>query len=143
MRKTSIETFRKLLAARCLGNSYKTVLENLVRCRGLTAQELCHKAGREGLWKRLSELRDMALIEEVGVRKCSVSGQPALTWRLARKLPSRKGKPVDKKKKWFIVWAANSKQATAFKDLRKAQLCASARDHFLTEAVECKKRVVD
>jgi len=140
MRKTSLETFRKLIASRSLGRTYEVVIENLIRCRGLTAKEICKKAGRDGLWKRLSELKRLGLVEEVGVRKCSVTERPALVWRLAKKPPSKSVKLVDKKNKWFIVLAAKAKQATAFKDVKKAEQFASARGFAVIEAVEKKQK---
>lgn len=46
-----------------------------------TAKELDERAGTDGLWKRLSELKRQGLALEDGVRQCTVTGRLALTWR--------------------------------------------------------------
>lgn len=82
MRKTSLAALKKLKATRSLGKLYTLTLDTLAAKGPLTGQELDRAAKHKGLWKRLSELKAMGLIEEVEVRECKVTGRKALTWEV-------------------------------------------------------------
>jgi len=47
----------------------------------MTGRELDEAAGARGLWKRLSELKSLGLVEELTPRLCRVSHRGALVWR--------------------------------------------------------------
>lgn len=48
--------------------------------------------GRDNYHKRLSELRDLGVVKEVGKRKCRVTGRQAIEWDVTNELPE-KSKP--------------------------------------------------
>lgn len=64
------------------GETYKIIIETLEKEGEMTSGELCVKAGRPGLWKRLSEMQQEGLLDIVGQRRCTISGKKANIWSL-------------------------------------------------------------
>lgn len=60
----------------------RLILDILKKHGKLTGREICSKANRDGLWKRLSELRDSGFIAEAGKRVCSVTNRKAIIWEV-------------------------------------------------------------
>lgn len=56
----------------------------------MTAQELDAAADTQGLWKRLSELRNLGFAVEFGTRECLITGRKAVIWgavKCRRRIP--------------------------------------------------------
>lgn len=84
MRETSLAAFQEIQQDGTLGARQKQALEILIQHGPLTGNEVSHKAGLPGLWKRLSELEDLGLVRSVGKRRCAVTGRQAMTWEVTR-----------------------------------------------------------
>lgn len=84
-RSTSKESWKDFKDSDSQALCYRAIIEILERNGNLTGREICKKAGRDGLWKRLSELRTRGFIEEAGKRICSVTGKKAIVWKLKSK----------------------------------------------------------
>ena len=80
MRATSLEAYKDIVNSGVLGKRQVEAYEVLYDHGPLTAGELVDESGVSGLWKRLSELRDMGIIEEVGKRKCRITGAVCIEW---------------------------------------------------------------
>jgi hypothetical protein len=52
----------------------------------LTGREIEKEAEYEGLHKRLSEMKNLGIIEERPKRRCSITGKTSLTWQLIDKI---------------------------------------------------------
>jgi hypothetical protein len=135
MRKTSLEALKKLIATDSLGRLYVLVLDTLKAKGPLTGSEIDQATKRRGLWKRLSELRRLGLVEEFFVRECRVTGRKALTWRICR---NPKEKPLEKITHWFIV-RTTAKKAQAFIDKKAAKKFADKRGVVIIKARESKR----
>jgi hypothetical protein len=48
----------------------------------LTGREICDRGGKDGLWKRLSELEKAGMIEAKDKRKCTITGKTSKVWTL-------------------------------------------------------------
>ena len=81
-RNTSREAYESILGE--LPQRQQEAWELLKQFGPCTAREL--NAHRDGIWKRLSELRAKGAAKEVGTRKCSVSGRNAIVWDIDREL---------------------------------------------------------
>lgn len=97
-RITSIETYRKIRDQGLLSKKRLNVYEILVENGSLTGGELAslykhvfNDAARhsESIRNRLTELRDLGVIEEQGVRPCSISGRKSIVWAYNGKFPRR------------------------------------------------------
>lgn len=108
-RDTSIQAYRQIQAEGLLSErrfeAYKFIYEH----GPLTANEMMYKAKElrmrthihmESLSKRLSELRDLGVIQEIGTKKCSISGRECIVWDVTSNLPV---KPKKKKTSKQII----------------------------------------
>jgi len=82
MRETSIEGYRFALRSGLVGKKQQDVYRALSAAGPSTAQELSREIS--GAWKRLSELRDMGMVCEVGKRTCRVTGRQSIVWDVPR-----------------------------------------------------------
>ena len=96
VRGTSKAVYHSIVASGLLGEMQQAVFDCLYRYGPMTGSEIDEKlTGSRGHYhKRLSELKKMDVVEEVGKRTCKVTGRVALVWgcsgRIARKYsPSR------------------------------------------------------
>ena len=96
MRRTSIDAFNAVVASGAIGKLQKEAYRVLYNEGPLTGQELARQAKIAGLWKRLSELKDSGVIQEVGKRHCTVTGRMALVWDVTQGEPKAR---VSHKKK--------------------------------------------
>lgn len=96
-RRTSVLAFRRLSMGGpngrpLISDARWRVYEWLFHHGPLTGRELNAGLARPGeasasFHKRLSELRDMRLVAEVGVRPCTVSGEHAIAWDVTDHVP--------------------------------------------------------
>lgn len=91
--RQSIEAFHEIRRDGTLGAMQEEVLSLIRLHPGKTARELaelgCH-ADPNAVRPRIVELRQAGLIEEAGVRICSVSGKGSATWKLRVYDPQRR-----------------------------------------------------
>ena len=90
---TSRQAFLDILNSGALGASQKKVFETIFEAGAATGRELNDKLKSQSAHKRLSELQDMGLIREKGVRPCAVTGHDAVAWEITGSMP-RKVTPV-------------------------------------------------
>lgn len=86
-RKTSQEAYDAVMASEELGPTQKQAYRILFERGPLTGKELNALSGSDGFHKRLSELRDSGIVDEVEIRLCTVTGFKAYTWDVNRNLP--------------------------------------------------------
>ncbi len=81
MRSTSIESYRDLVGSGRIGKLQQDVYNVVFNDGPGTAKELARVSGIDGFWKRLSELRRVGVVEEMGKRTCSITGKKAIVWK--------------------------------------------------------------
>jgi hypothetical protein len=123
-RETSIQSWRELIDSGVLGPMKARVVQILGEGNpyGMTASELLvlgrsifgKDSERDNYQKRLGELRDEGVVEELEPRKCSVTGRNVIVWRLTG------NKPYEKEPKTLLIHKPSYNQALI--DLR-AYLC--------------------
>ena len=88
-RSTSREALAYIESSGILGKRRTQAYRFLFDHGPMTANELSQHAGNlSGLWKRLSELRSMGMVREMGERKCAITGRQAILWDVTEKLPA-------------------------------------------------------
>lgn len=96
MRQTSIETYHQIRDEGLLSKMRFRAYELIYKYGPLTASEIEAKdkelfpSNRPNsfLHQRLSELRDIGVIQEVSERNCRITGRIAIEWDANNKLPS-------------------------------------------------------
>lgn len=88
MRETSREAWEYINQSGVVSLRRREAYNILYGYGPMTAQELQRKAEQPGLWKRISELVDMGLVEERGKRACGVTGRMAIIWDVTPNMPS-------------------------------------------------------
>jgi hypothetical protein len=103
MRQTSIECYKQIKAEGLLSKRRLEVLETLLKSAPCTSSEAITKSGAKfgvfGVSSRFTELRDLGVIYEVRVRKCTVTNRNVIEWDLTDKLPVKVKKEKAKTKK--------------------------------------------
>lgn len=99
-RRTSLEAFQRIRENGLLSKTRWTVYELLYREGPLTGHEvdarLANGSNRNPCYhQRLSELRDRAVVMEIGERKCSITGHRAIIWDVTEFLPREIPKPLN------------------------------------------------
>lgn len=87
MRQTSLDSYFALLWDGTLGERQSLVLYYIVNHPGSTDREIAEELGFKdpnSIRPRRKELLDKGLIENCGIKKCSVTGRAALAWRSKR-----------------------------------------------------------
>lgn len=91
MRTTSLAAWEEVNRTGVVSRMRKVVYNELYLHGPLTGTELDQRlasdGGRGHYHKRLSELREMGLVVEVGERPCSVSGKTAVAWDVTSNMP--------------------------------------------------------
>lgn len=87
-RTTSKISYIQLLESGELGYLHKEVIRAL-RTGPKTANEICRSANHMGLWRRCSELREMGVIKERGVKECHITGRVCIVWELTGESPKK------------------------------------------------------
>lgn len=103
VRDTSVSAYHSIIEEGLLSPLRETVYKYLYEYGPCTANELVsmlndHGKGitsRDFYAQRLSELRDRDVVDEVGKRKCSITGRQAIVWKVNGRPPK---KPVKKKR---------------------------------------------
>ncbi len=89
VRQTSLETYREIAAKGLLKNQRGLVYRWLIRVGPCTAGELAYEMAAHGdgvqetrhmVSRRLPELRDGGVSQEVGERVCRVGGRKSIVW---------------------------------------------------------------
>jgi hypothetical protein len=93
LRQTSLDAYRKLVESGKGSTRRWAAFETLYKHGPLTAAEVTHVAsqafGEGHYWKRLSELERMVVVQRVGNRKCSITGEPVELWDVIDKDPAQ------------------------------------------------------
>jgi hypothetical protein len=102
IKQTSIDCYNQIKANGLLSKRRFEVYKELIGKTPCTATELqnsmdFNNGGRDCM-KRISELRDLGVIYEKGIRKCKVTGKNVIEWDLTDKLPLKDKAPVVTKK---------------------------------------------
>lgn len=89
-RKTSIHAWESIQST--LPASRARVLEVVIRHPDMTGREIESRLAGQRLSRksnaRLSELAQQGMVRESGIRECSITGRPVVTWRwTGRKTP--------------------------------------------------------
>jgi hypothetical protein len=80
MRETSNAAYQAIKASGLLSSRREQAYDITYEHGPGTAGELRKKSGVDGLWKRLTELRDMGLVYEVQERQCAVTDKVVIEW---------------------------------------------------------------
>jgi hypothetical protein len=111
IRQTSIDCYKKIKSEGLLSKRRLEVYESLYTSAPCTSSEAIRNAkttfGVFGVSSRFTELRDLGVIYEKGIKKCSVTGRNVIEWDLTDKLPVN-FKSKNKTKKQRINDAINS-----------------------------------
>ena len=104
IRQTSIDVYRQIKAEGLLSKRRLEVFKAIVctaPCTSAEALQSIH-TGSHGIGSRFSELRELGVIKEIGVRKCTVTNRNVIEWDLTDNLPEGKiAKKGSKKPKNF------------------------------------------
>ena len=102
IRQTSIDCFKQIQAQGLLSKRRLEVLETILQSAPCTSSEAIKNAkvtfGVFGVSSRFTELRDLGVIYEKGIKKCTVTGRNVIEWDLTDKLPLKEKVPVVTKK---------------------------------------------
>ncbi len=88
-RQTSIDCYNQIKAQGVLSKRRLEVYEAIFKNAPCTTNEALKDiySGSHGVGSRTSELRDLGVIYEKGIRKCNVTGRNVIEWDLTNKLP--------------------------------------------------------
>lgn len=112
---TSVAAYRHLVSSGILGETQLKAWWFLASEGPCTGRELSRVAGKDGLWKRISELKSLGLAKETGVRQCRITGMNAIVW--AATIPQGQlTRPDPKTERSSIYWltVSGNRQVTAF-----------------------------
>lgn len=101
VRETSIDAYNEIKANGLLSEKRFQVYEILVDHGPLTgaevSQRIRQKHGRstvsETVRNRLTELRDLGVVREVGQKPCPITGRTVIVWDVTKNLPEQTKKP--------------------------------------------------
>jgi hypothetical protein len=104
IRQTSIDCYNIIKSNGLLSKRRLEVLETILQSAPCTSSEAIKNAkvtfGVFGVSSRFTELRDLGVIYEKGIKKCTVTGRNVIEWDLTDKLPLKeKASVVTKKQK--------------------------------------------
>jgi hypothetical protein len=107
-RKTSIDCYHQIKDEGLLSKRRLQVYEALYKkapCTSLEAMKSVLNSNNTFSQSRarVTELRELGVIYEKGVKKCSVSGRTAIEWDLTDNIPIGKKAPLTKKQKINLV----------------------------------------
>jgi hypothetical protein len=87
MRDTSVEAWRYIQDSGVLSKRRLEAYSALFQYGPRTAGELETLCEHRGMWKRLSELRDLGVVKECGKRPCRVTDRNAIVWDVTSAMP--------------------------------------------------------
>jgi len=106
VRDTSIQAYHEIKESGLLSERRFQVYQILYKYGPITSgqlveiakkhKKLCHTSAFQG---RLSELRDMGVVQEVKKDKCPITGRNVIFWDVNSKLPMKLQKPETKDQK--------------------------------------------
>lgn len=113
VRQTSLDTYYQIKDNGMLSNMRLKTYGLLFEYGAMTANELMDIAKGEyptmshqtieSLGRRLSELRDLGCIKEVGVVECSITKRQCIQWEVNGELPVKREKPKTNKERMKIA----------------------------------------
>jgi hypothetical protein len=88
-RQTSVDCFNKIKSEGLLAKRRLEVYEAIFKNAPCTTNEALKDiySGSHGVGSRTTELRDLGVIYEKGIRPCKVTGRNVIEWDLTDKLP--------------------------------------------------------
>lgn len=90
-RQTSIDCYNEIKANGLLSKrrlqAYQCMLNVSPCTAGELEKEFNKNYGLRGVWKLLSQLRDMGVVKEVGERNCRITKRNVIEWDLTDNLP--------------------------------------------------------
>lgn len=93
IRETSLDAYAAIKASGLLSKRHWQVYETLFNNGPLTGREVFNKIDSEGFTThtaaRLTELRNMGCIKEVGTKVCSITGMRVIEWAVTDELPKK------------------------------------------------------
>jgi len=90
-KRTSIKAFKEITEEGLLSKMRYKVYKELYLNGPATGSELNNRLDGYSYHKRLSELRDLGVVEEICTRKCNVSNRLATVWNVIYgRLPKKK-----------------------------------------------------
>lgn len=105
-RQTSMQAYAQIENEGLLSQRRLEVYQALFKCGPATSAEVFKHLSdfnRRGIISqsraRFTELRELGVIDELGTRKCGVTGREAIVWGVNGKLPTERQKPPTKKEK--------------------------------------------
>lgn len=116
-RQTSIDCYNQIKAEGLLSKKRMEIYKHLLNGSCITAKELEDKMNYNYAHQRLSEMRELGVIYERGIRECKVTGRQSIEWDLTDKLP-KDTKPSTNRKKERASNALN-----ALRELYKNKHC--------------------
>ena len=135
-RQTSIDCYNQIKAEGLLSKLRLEVLEAILRSAPCTSAEAMQ--GRLNSTNilsqsraRFTELRDLGVIYEKGIRKCSVTGRKAIEWDLTDNLPNNTKPPkrlTNKQKKNELL--------KMLKELALIDIMTNSKVHEIIDFVE-------
>ena len=92
IRQTSIDCYNQIKADGLLSKRRLEVYEAILKNAPCTSNEALKDiySGSHGVGSRTTELRDLGVIYEKGIKKCSVTGRNVIEWDLTDKIPINK-----------------------------------------------------
>jgi hypothetical protein len=89
-RQTSIEAYHSIKNSGVLGERRTQVYVHLYKNGPCTAQEIFKGIGCDTNQSgRLTEMRDLGVVEEIGERECSITGHRVILWDVTSSLPKK------------------------------------------------------
>lgn len=109
-RQTSIETYHQIVAEGLLSMRRLQVYQVVFESGPLTGTQIAQKVkAQHGSWShsetirnRLTELRDLGCVRELGEIKCPVTGRAAILWDVTAELPRTNKREFKQTKKQRI-----------------------------------------
>ena len=89
-RQTSIDCYNEIKSNGLLSKRRLEVYEAILKNAPCTTNEALKDiySGSHGVGSRTTELRDLGVIYEKGIKKCNVTGRNVIEWDLTDKLPN-------------------------------------------------------
>ena len=109
VRQTSIKAYRKIKESGSLSKRRWEVYDTIFKHGPMTATEVANKmrdycnsimfTAVKNIHSRVTELKDMNVIEEIGTRECKISKNTAIVWEVTNEMPTKLPPTLTKNKK--------------------------------------------
>ena len=101
-RQTSIDCYNQIKKEGLLSKTRLRIYKELLNQSCVTAKELEVTMDYSYAHQRLSEMRNLGTISEVGTRKCRITGRESIVWDLTDNLPNVIKRSTNTKKERII-----------------------------------------